>query len=97
MDNIENAPEIVQQYAVSDVYFNEPETRIKITNMETGEAVIYYLNQKKEIEKHIYSGLPKKDIHAIGILQGIELTKTPLTAQKNLVKQILETIDIHSE
>jgi histidinol phosphatase-like PHP family hydrolase len=69
-------------FSLTDIYFNEPEIRIKITNIETGEGFVYFLSQKKEIENYFDSFISTKDIHAIGILQGIEFTKIPSDTNK---------------
>jgi hypothetical protein len=80
------------QFLLSDIYFNEPETRIKIKNLGTGEGTIYYLSQNKEIQACLDYFISKKDILAIGILQGIELTKTPMDIQRNIIQEILNTV-----
>jgi hypothetical protein len=61
-------------YWLSDIYFNESTTKIKFTNIDTGEEFIHYLNEKSQIESY-FEYLSLKDIHTIGILQGIEFTK----------------------
>jgi hypothetical protein len=71
-----------KRYSLSEIYLNEPETRIKISDVNTGQWVIYSLSQKAEIESYFEYFISYKDIHAIGILQGIELAKPPLPENK---------------
>jgi hypothetical protein len=66
--------EKTKKYWLSDIYFNEAIIKIKFTKVDTGEEFTYYLNEKSKIESY-FKYLSLKDIHAIGILQGIEFTK----------------------
>ena len=58
---------------LSDIYFHTADTKIKIVDSETGEAFIFSISERQELENLFEFFQSPKDVHTIGFLQALAL------------------------